>query len=260
MLQTKNYICIYSLSLHLILFISISFRHFRLILFSYKYLNFEFNLFFEMEEIFRKIEDNIFETQDEKNQNLNSKDISDDTTVDSSKEIKYLKKGLRTEAKNKRNSNLQLPDDENENEEEEKKEEKEENVIDEDEYADYGRIDKTGIHFQLISDYNVSVEIVPSDLLRDDVKQLILKHNGVFDNKMNLWVVPYVNYESLYKELNDIEGISQKLHKVGSIAKDCYEHKSLTTLRIKRKKKEETIDYLKDNMARTVESLPDKLR
>ena len=222
-----------------------------------------FNLFFEMEAIFRKIEDNFFGSQDEKVQNFNNKDISDDTTVDSSKDLKYLKKELRTEAKNKRNSNLHLPDDENENEEEDKKdekEEKEENVIDEDEYADYGRIDKSGIHFQLISDYNVSVEIVPNELLRDDVKQLILKYNGVFDNKMNLWVVPYVNYESLYKELNEIEGISKKLHKVGSIAKDCYEHKDLTTLIIKRKKKEETIDYLKDNMVRKVESLPDKLR
>ena len=227
-----------------------------------------FNLFFEMEEIFRKIEDNIFGSQDGKIQNLNSKDISDDTTVDSSKEIKYLKKGLRTEAKNKRNSNLQLPDDENENEEDKKdkkeekeeKNEKEEYAIDEDEYADYGRIDKTGIHFQLISDYNVSVEIVPDDLLRDDVKKLLLKYNGVFDYKMNLWVVPYVNYESLYKELNEIEGINKKLHKVGSIAKDCYEHKCLTTLIIKRKKKEETIDYTKDSMIRKVESLPDKLR
>jgi len=222
-----------------------------------------------MEEIFRKIEDNIFESQDGKIQNLNSKDISDDTTVDSSKEIKYLKKELRTEAKNKRNSYLQLPNDENENEEEDKKDEKEEKeeknekeeyAIDEDEYADYGRIDKTGIHFQLISDFNVSVEIVPDDLLRDDVKKLLLKYNGVFDNKMNLWVVPYVNYESLYKELNEIEGINRKLHKIGSIAKECYEHKSLTTLIIKRKKKEETIDYTKDNMVRKVESLPDKLR
>jgi len=39
-----------------------------------------------MEEIFRKVEDNIFDSQDGKIQNLNSKDISNDTTVDSSKE------------------------------------------------------------------------------------------------------------------------------------------------------------------------------
>ncbi len=50
------------------------------------------------------------------------------------------------------------------------------------------------------------------------------------------------------------------MHKVGSIAKDCYELKGLTTLIITRKKKEETIDYTKDNMVRKVESLPDKLR
>ena len=93
-----------------------------------------------MEEIFRKIEDNFFGSQDEKIHNFNSKDISDDTTVDSSKDLKYLKKELRTEAKNKRNSNLHLPNDENENEneeedkkdEKEEKEAKEENVIDED--------------------------------------------------------------------------------------------------------------------------------
>ena len=36
---------------------------------------------------------------------------------------------------------------------------------------------------------------------------------------MNLWLVPYANYEWLYKELNEIEGINRKLHKVGSLQK-----------------------------------------
>ena len=210
-----------------------------------------------MDEIFRKIEDNIFESQErqEKNQNLYSKDISDDVTEDSSKDTRILKKISKTEAKNKKNT-LSLKNIENKGENEDEKEEK----IDEDEYADYGRVDKTGIHFQIISDYNVSIEIVPEELLSNEIKDLILKYKGVFDTKMNLWVVPYVNYELLYSELYKIEGINKLLHKVGSIAKECYEHKNLTTLIIKRKKKEETIDYLNDTMERNIESLPQKLR
>ena len=210
-----------------------------------------------MEDIFRKIEDNIFESQErqEKNQNLDNKDISDDVTEDSSKDTRILKKISKTEAKNKKNA-LSLKNIENKGENEDEKEEK----IDEDEYADYGRVDKTGIHFQIISDYNVSIEIVPEELLSDEIKDLILKYKGVFDSKMNLWVVPYVNYELLYSELYKIEGINKLLHKVGSIAKECYEHKNLTTLIIKRKKKEETIDYLNDTMERNIESLPQKLR
>ena len=78
---------------------------------------------------------------------------------------------------------------------------------------------------------------------------------------MNLWVIPYVNYEKLYNELYQIEGINIKLHKVGSIAKECYENKTLTTLKIKRKEKEETIDYLNDgNLERNIENLPKKLK
>ena len=212
-----------------------------------------------MEDIFKKIEDNIFESQTEEEtyKIKKSNDLSDDTTEDSSKLTKIIKKVPKSEVKNKDNSKFILDKDENE-------EEKEEADIDEDEYADYGRINKTGIHFQIISDYNVSIEIVPDELLRDDVKDLILKYKGIFDTTMNLWVIPYVNYELLYNELYKIEGINRKLHKVGSIAKQCYENKTLTTLIIRRKKKEEKIDYLNDNsdgnLDRNVEKLPDKLR
>ena len=145
-----------------------------------------------MEDIFKKIEDNIFESQTEEEtyQIKKSNDLSDDTTEDSSKLTKIIKKVPKSEVKNKDNSKFILDKDENE-------EEKEKADIDEDEYADYGRIDKTGIHFQIISDYNVSIEIVPDELLRDDVKDLILKYKGIFDTTMNLWVVPYVNYELL---------------------------------------------------------------
>ena len=76
---------------------------------------------------------------------------------------------------------------------------------------------------------------------------------------MKLWVVPYVNYENLYKDLYKIEGISYKLHKVGSIAKECFENKDLTKLIIKRKKKEEIIDYTNDEKERKIEQLPEKI-
>ena len=211
-----------------------------------------------MEEIFKNITSNFFESQkdQEKNQNQQIKDISDDTTEVSFKDSKILKIASKKENEDKKNSNS----NEYSEKEDDKKDEKEEVIIDEDEYAEYGKIDKIGIHFQIISDYNVSIEINPDNLLTDDVKQLILKYKGVFDTIMNLWLVPYVNYEILYNELYKIKGINNKLHKVGSIAKECYEHKNLTTLIIKRKKKEEKIEYLKDTKERKVENLPKKLR
>ncbi len=205
-----------------------------------------------MEKIFKKIEDNIFENDSiqEILPDNKSKNLSDDSTEDLSKQTKIGKIQPKSETKN--NQNLNFFEKNNEDEEEN---------IDEDEYADYGRIDKTGIHFQIISDYNVSIEIVPDELLRKDVKDLILKYKGVYDTKMNLWLIPYVNYELLYKELYKIEGINTKLHKVGSIAKLCYENKELTTLVIKRKKKEEKIDYLNDdNTKRKVEQLTRTLK
>ena len=212
-----------------------------------------------MEDIFKKIEDNIFETQtkEEKSKEINNNDLSDDTTDVSSRLSNLVKKFPKTEKKDNKNSNFELGKEENEDEENE-------DNIDNDEYADYGRVDKTGIHFQIISDNSVSIEIVHCYLLRDDVKDLIIKYKGYFDKMMNLWVVPYINYEPLYKELEKIEGINKKLHKVGSIAKECYEKKFLTTLIFKRKKKEEAIDYLNDNdndkLGRNVEKLPEKLR
>ena len=203
-----------------------------------------------MEDIFKKIENNIFESQQEEENSLNQKnnDLSDDTTEDTSKPRK-IKIFPKTETKNFKILDLSLENNENE-----------EN-IDEDEYADYAKVNKTGIHFQIISDLNVSIEIVPDDLLRKDVKELILKYKGVFDSNMNLWLVPYSNYELLYNELNQIEGINKKLRKVGSIAKECYQNKKLTTLIFKRKEKEEKINYTNDDtLERKVDALPQKLR
>ena len=217
-----------------------------------------------MEQIFQKIEDNIFETRDERDKNINNKDSNEDTTTDSTQFPKKVKDVSKTEQKSKRLSKLHLekPEEnieEKENEENNEKKEKE-NVIVKDEYSDYCRSDKTGIHFQIISDFNVSIEIVPDELLRDDVKSLILKYKGVYDTTMKLWLLPYINYEPLYNELNQIEGIGHKLHRVGSIAKECYERKNLTTLIIKRKKEDEKIDYTNDVRERKVEQLPQKLQ
>ena len=217
-----------------------------------------------MQEIFQKIEDNIFETRDERDKNINNKDSNEDTTTDSTQFPKKVKDVSKTEQKSKRLSKLHLekPEEnieEKENEENNEKKEKE-NVIVKDEYSDYCRSDKTGIHFQIISDFNVSIEIVPDELLRDDVKSLILKYKGVYDTTMKLWLLPYINYEPLYNELNQIEGIGHKLHRVGSIAKECYERKNLTTLIIKRKKEDEKIDYTNDVRERKVEQLPQKLQ
>ena len=219
-----------------------------------------------MEELFRKIEDNIFETQENDTPDDQNKDENDSTKESTIKVNKKEKDMSKTETKNSHLSKIILESPEKEEESKAKEENKEEeendksdDVFDDDEYQDYGSIDKTGIHFQIISDYNISIEIVPDDLLREDVKELIEKYKGVYEKSLKLWVIPYVNYENLYKELYKIEGISYKLHKVGSIAKECFEHKDLTKLIIKRKKQEEVIDYTNDERERKVEQLPEKI-
>ena len=205
-----------------------------------------------MEEIFNKIQDNFLESEQiQENQNQKAND-SENTTEESSNLVKLIQKFPQTEKKE--NSKLSLKNPENENEEAE-------DNADIDEYADYGRINKTGIHFQIISDFNVSMEVVPDELLTEEIKNLVKKYKGVFDETMNLWLIPYTNYELLYNELYKIEGINTKLHRVGAIAKQCYENKSLTTLIFKRKEKQETIDYLNDNkLERNIDTLPTKLR
>ena len=218
-----------------------------------------------MEELFKKIEDNIFESQRENDSNSENKETNEDTTNDSTQFHKNEKKFIKTEAKESRQSKLHLenPEEINKNNDEIKEDDENSKKLDvfkDDEYSDYGRIDKTGIHFQIISDFNVSIEIVPDELLRDDVKELIVKYKGVYDDSMKLWIIPYINYEPLYKELYQLEGISYKLHKVGSIAKECFEHKELKTLIIKRKKEDETIDYTNEIRERKIEQLPEKIQ
>ena len=216
-----------------------------------------------MENIFEKIEDNILEIQDNEDKDVKNIEINEETTADLSILNKKENNISKTELKSKRLSKLHLenPDEKEEGETKEETNDNDNNKNDEeDEYGDYKREDKTGIHFQIISNSEVSIEIVPEELLRDDVKSLILKYNGVYDENMKLWLVPYVNYELLYKELYQMEGISHKLHKVGSIAKECFEHKNLTTLIIKRKKKEEIIDYTNDTRERKIEQLPQRIQ
>ena len=214
-----------------------------------------------MEEIFKKIEDNILDIRDENSKNMNNKDSNEDTTTESTQFPKNAKDVLKSEQKSKRLSKLHLENlEENIKEKEKEENNQKENEIDIDEFSDYRLADKTGIHFQIISDYNVSIEIVPDELLRDDVKSLILKYKGAYDETMKLWFLPYVNYEPLFNELYQIEGIGHKLYKVGSIAKEYYEHKNLTKLIIKRKKEDKQIDYTNDVREKKVEQLPQKLQ
>ena len=216
----------------------------------------------ELEQLFKKIEDNIFETQKSKqtsSENENPNIIS--TNNESNPPKKSKKNIINTEIKESRISKLHLEKPEDEIIEENPQEkEKEAPLVISDEYADYCRTDKTGIHFQIISDINVSIEIVPEELLTNEVKQIILKYKGVFDTSMKLWLIPYVNYELIYSELFQIESLRNKLHKVGSIAQEFYQNKSLQKLIIRRKKNDEILDYTVDTKERNPNDLPEKIR
>ena len=216
----------------------------------------------ELEQLFKKIEDNIFETQKSKqtsSENENPNIIS--TNHETNPPKKSKKNIINTEIKESRISKLHLEKPEDEIIEENPQEkEKEAPLVISDEYADYCRMDKTGIHFQIISDINVSIEIVPEELLTNEVKQIILKYKGVFDTSMKLWLIPYVNYELIYSELFQIESLRNKLHKVGSIAQEFYQNKSLQKLIIRRKKNDEILDYTVDTKERNPNDLPEKIR
>ena len=216
----------------------------------------------ELEQLFKKIEDNIFETQKSKqtsSENENPNIISTNSETNPPKKSK--KNIINTEIKESRISKLHLEKPEDEIIEENPQEkEKEAPLVISDEYADYCRMDKTGIHFQIISDINVSIEIVPEELLTNEVKQIILKYKGVFDTSMKLWLIPYVNYELIYSELFQIESLRNKLHKVGSIAQEYYQNKSLQKLIIRRKKNDEILDYTVDTKERNPNDLPEKIK
>ena len=219
----------------------------------------------DLEELFKKIEANILDTQEDNQKSSENIDPNlPSTTLESNTPKKSKLKKITTEIKENHLSKLHL---ENLKEEEmiqeeskEKEHEKEKQLAFLDEYSDYGRMDKTGIHFQIISDINVSIEIVPKDLLTPEVKALIEKYKGVFDSTMNLWLLPYVNYESLYIELFQIESLKHLLHKVGGIAQEYYLNKNLEKLIIKRKKEDEILDYTTDTKERNPNELPEKIK
>ena len=215
-----------------------------------------------MDKLFDEIHDNIFENLICGDQIQVNQGANEDTTTDSMPVIKSKNDLLKTETKYSRVSKIKLNESENKISIEKKDDEYQKNAndFDDDEYSDYGRIDKTGIHFQIISDFNVSIEVVPDNLLPQEAKDLIIKYKGVFDTTMKMWIVPYINYEPLYKDLLQISNIKNKLHKIGSIARECLEHKELTTLIIKRKKEDEKIEYTDDNMKRSADQLPDRIK
>ena len=215
----------------------------------------------DLTQLFKKIEDNIFDAQESpqnSTENVNPNIIL--TTEETKTPKKTKKQRIITEIKENLLSKLHLEKpSEAIDEESHKEKEEEQPLLISDEYADYGRMDKTGIHFQIISDINVSIEIVPDELLTKEVKELIIKYKGVFDVTMKLWLIPYVNYESLYSELYKIEKLRYKLHKVGSIAQEYYQNKSLQKLIIRRKKEDEILDYTTDK-EKNPNDLPEKIR
>ena len=219
----------------------------------------------DLEQLFKKIEANILDTQEDNQKSSENVDQNlPSTTLKSNTPKKTKMKKVTTEIKENHLSKLHLEDPKEEEiiqeESKEKEQEKERQLAFLDEYSDYGRMDKTGIHFQIISDFNVSIEIVPNELLTKEVKELIEKYKGVFDSTMNLWLIPYVNYESLYIELFQIESLKHFLHKVGGIAQEFYLNKNLEKLIIKRKKEDEILDYTTDTKERNPNELPEKIK
>jgi hypothetical protein len=200
----------------------------------------------DLSQLFKKIEDNIFDTQNSKEIPQENIDLNIPPTTKETNTPKKSKNMINTEIKENRASKLHLETIEKDEIKEDSNEEKEKIIPTGDEYSDYARIDKKGIHFQIISDINVSIEIVPDTLLTNEVKDLIIKYKGVFDSTMKLWLLPYVNYQSLYTELFQIESLRNKLHKVGSIAQEYYQNKSLKQIIIRRKKEDEILDYTTD--------------
>ena len=134
----------------------------------------------DLEQLFKKIEANILDTQEDNQKSSENVDPNlPSTTLESNTPKKTKMKKITTEIKENHLSKLHLEDPKEEEiiqeESKEKEQEKERQLAFLDEYSDYGRMDKTGIHFQIISDFNVSIEIVPNELLTKEVKELIEK-------------------------------------------------------------------------------------
>ena len=205
----------------------------------------------ENENIFDKINQNFFGSEEKANNPTKSN--NQESTIDNSLNILKLVRHIpQSETKNAspilKKIEIAFPEID------------EQKKLEEEEYSDYGRRNKTGIHFQIIDDNNVSIEIVPEDILNDEMHSLLDKYKAVFDSSMKLWLLPFVNYNPLYEELIEIKNFKYKIYKIGSIAQKCKENPTLTVLKIKRKKKEEKIDYTKDNKERDVDTLPRSIK
>ena len=205
----------------------------------------------ENENIFDKINQNFFGSEEKANNPTKSN--NQESTIDDSLNILKLVRHIpQSETKNAspiiKKIEIAFPEID------------EQKKLEEEEYSDYGRRNKTGIHFQIIDDNNVSIEIVPEDILNDEMQSLLDKYKAVFDSSMKLWLLPFVNYKPLYDELIEIKNFKYKIYKIGSIAQKCKENPTLTVLKIKRKKKEEKIDYTKDNKERDVDTLPRSIK
>ena len=205
----------------------------------------------ENENIFDKINQNFFGSEEKAN--IPTKSNNQESTIDNSLNILKLVRHIpQSETKNAspiiKKIEIAFPEID------------EQKKLEEEEYSDYGRRNKTGIHFQIIDDNNVSIEIVPEDILNDEMQSLLDKYKAVFDSSMKLWLLPFVNYKPLYDELIEIKNFKYKIYKIGSIAQKCKENPTLTVLKIKRKKKEEKIDYTKDNKERDVDTLPRSIK
>ena len=139
----------------------------------------------ENENIFDKINQNFFDSQGKSTipTKSNNKEQSTDDSLDLLKLVRHIP---QSETKNAspiiKKIEIAFPEID------------EQKKLEEEEYSDYGRRNKTGIHFQIIDDNNVSIEIVPEDILNDEMQSLLDKYKAVFDSSMKLWLLPFFSF------------------------------------------------------------------
>ena len=184
------------------------------------------------------------------NEKPNNNDFIDDISTEFSLDIPIKERKIETEIKDREKKFSKAILEKNEIEEEDENEENEnkEKIIEkiDENDTDYVRRDKQGIHFQIINDDYVSVEMVlsNSDLLKN-VESMIKKFKGFFDNNIKLWLVPYKNYLPLYEELILLENVGN-VYKVGSIASKYYANKNYQKIEFQRGDELIIIDYSED--------------
>ena len=111
----------------------------------------------DLQQLFKKIEDNIFDTQEDNQKSSENIDPNlPSTTLESKSPKKSKIRKITTEIKENRLSKLHLENPKEPEAIQEESKDKEVPLVFGDEYSDYGRQDKTGIHFQIISTRNFS--------------------------------------------------------------------------------------------------------